>query len=247
MLLEEQATTGLDVVVALDVSRSMLADDLPGTRLAVARTAVAGLLDQLDGDRFGLIAFAGSAFQVCPLTSDYAIARQVLAGLDTDTLPKGGSAIAPALAEARRAFRSTPPESRVLILVSDGEDHAGGIEAALEKLRSDGVAVFAAMAGTEAGGLLPLPEGRFVKDQEGLVVKSRASLSTLKRIDPAAVAIAADGSGLAELLQRARTTGLVSTRVEKRQRFAERYQVPLAAALLVWGAELLFLRRRPAP
>jgi len=244
---DQQTTTGLDIVIALDVSKSMLADDQPPSRLVNASKAVERLLDKLTGDRVGLIAFAGSAFQLCPLTSDYAIVRQLLEEFGPDTMPQGGSSIASALSEARRAFRGTPPESRVLIVVSDGEDHAGGIEVEMEKLRNQGVAVFAVLAGTAAGGVMPLPGGRFVRDREGLVVMSRASLATLERIDPAPAVIAADGSGLAGLLERARAEATATARKERRWRLAERYQLPLALALLFWGAELMFRHgRHPA-
>ena len=240
---DQQTMTGLDIVIAMDVSKSMLADDQTPSRLAVATKEVKHLSDQLKGDRIGLIAFAGSAFQLCPLTSDYAIVRQMLDDFGPDTRQQGGSSIASALVEAQRAFRGTPPESRVLIVVSDGEDHAGGIDVEMEKLRNQGVAVFAALAGTAAGGVMPLPGGRFVTDREGLVVRSRAFLTTLKLIDPVP-AVIADGSGLTGLLERARATAIETARKERRWRLAERYQLPLALAVLFWGAELMLLRGR---
>ena len=244
MVAESRVTTGLDIVIAVDVSRSMLAVDLPPSRLSAAQAAIGRLLDGLAGDRIGLVAFAGSAFLVCPLTSDYDIVRQVLADLGPGTIAKGGSSIAAPLVEARRAFRGTRAGSRVLIVVSDGEDHGGAIAPALEQLRSERIMVFAALAGTGGGGLMPLPGSGFVKDRQGAVVKSRASLATMAAIDPGATALGADGSGLVELLQRAKSVTLQTERHEQRQRLAERYQMPLAAGIFLLCLSYMIPERR---
>ncbi len=238
--IEEQETiVGLDIIVALDVSRSMLADDLVPSRLAVAKKGVTQLLDKAAGDRIGLVAFAGSAFLVCPLTADYALARQMLAELDPDSIPKGGSSLAAALTEAQPAFRGTSPGGRVLVVVSDGEDHAGGIASGLERLRRDGVTVIAAQAGTPEGGVIPLPGGDFVKDRAGAVVKSRATPDTLQRLTTAFISLNADGNGLKPLIERARAKGRESARQRHRQRLADRFQYPLAAALVLCTIMLL--------
>lgn len=230
---EQETVVGLDIIVALDVSRSMLADDLAPTRLAVAKKGVAQLLDKTAGDRIGMVAFAGSAYLVCPLTADYALARRMLAELGPETIPKGGSSLAAALAEAQRAFRGTSPGGRVLVLVSDGEDHTGDIAPALERLRRDGVTVIAAQAGTPEGGVIPLPGGTFVKDRAGAVVKSRATPDTLQTLTTAVISLNADGSGLKPLIERARAEGRESARQQRRQRLADRFQYPLAVALVL--------------
>jgi Ca-activated chloride channel family protein len=239
---EQEEVVGLDIVVALDVSRSMLADDLAPNRLDAAKKGVAQLFDHLAGDRVGLVAFAGSAFLVCPLTTDYAVPRQMLADLGPDTIPKGGSYLASSLDEARRAFRGTSPGGRVLVLVSDGEDHAGEIAPARERLRRDGVTVIAAQVGTREGGLIPLPGGNFVKDRSGAVVKSRANPVALQMLASEVVRLKADGSGLKPLLERARAKGRESTRLQKRQKRTECFQLPLAAALVL--CSILLLTRR---
>jgi Ca-activated chloride channel family protein len=235
IIAEEQTNKGLDIVIALDISQSMRADDLQPNRLAVAKSAINTLLDTLTGDRIGIIAFSGSAFTVCPLTGDYAIVRQIVNELSPESLPQGGSAVAAALREAQRAFRGTQSGGRVLMLVSDGEDHAGNIAPALQQLRNDGVMVLAALAGTEEGGLMPLAGGGFVKDRSGAVVKSHASTTVIKNIDPAAVSLGSDRAGLAPLLQRAHAIGIATERKQQRQKLAERFQLPLAAALLFLG------------
>ena len=241
---ELHATVGLDIIVALDVSRSMLADDLVPTRLSVAKKALGQLLDNNTGDRIGVLAFAGTAFLVCPLTTDHAIVRQMLAEVGPETMPKGGSSLAAALVEADRAFRATSPGGRVLLVLSDGEDHAGGITPVLESLRRDGIAIIAARSGTRDGGLIPLSSGTFVRDRAGAVVKSRANKETLQILTPAVIDLKADGSGLKPLLDKVRTESRESARQQKQRKLAERFQYPLAMALLLFSLSLLPARRR---
>lgn len=134
----------------------------------------------------------------------------------------------------------------MLVVVSDGEDHAGDLVPALERLRRDGVSIIAARAGTPEGGLIPLPGGTFVRDRAGTVVKSRASLDTLQRLTTTAIGLNADGSGLKPLIERARAEGRESARQRRRLRLADRFQYPLAAALGL-GTIMLLPRsgRRP--
>lgn len=239
MIEESHMAVGLDIVVALDVSRSMFADDLIPTRLAVAKKGAEQLMDHNSGDRIGLLAFAGSAFLVCPLTTDHAIARQMLAELGPETIPKGGSSLAAALVEAQRAFRTTAPGGRVLLVVSDGEDHTGEIAPALDRLRRDGVTVIAARTGTPEGGLIPLPDGAFVKDRSGAVVKSRSNSATLQMLDPDFVSLGADGSGLKPLVEHVRSNSRESARQQRRQKRADHYQYPLALACFLYSIMLL--------
>jgi Ca-activated chloride channel family protein len=151
----------------------MLADDLAPNRLDHAKRAIAGLIPHLRGERIGLIAFAGSAFLICPLTSDYDSFSRVLAEVAPDTLPLGGTALSGALAEASRAFDGITERGRFLIVISDGEDHAGNAVAAATGLRSAGVKVYGAAVGTAGGGLIPLPDGDFLRSSKGAIVNSR--------------------------------------------------------------------------
>ncbi|GAM10021.1 hypothetical protein OR1_02306 [Geobacter sp. OR-1] len=244
LIQEEQTRKGLDLVIALDVSRSMLADDLRPSRLAVAKAAVNKLLDRLSGDRVGILAFSGTAFTVCPLTGDHAIVRRMIDELGPEILPRGGSSIAAAVKEAERSFRNSPPQGRVLILISDGEDHDGGIAAAVRQLQMKGVTVLAAFVGTEDGALIPEPGEGFVKDRSGAVIRSRGSLATIRSIDPEAITLNGDGAGLELLLQRSRAIATSTVRKERRQRLAERFQIPLAAALVLLVTLTVFSGRR---
>ncbi len=239
VLEQERTSAGLDVIFAIDLSRSMLADDLSPSRLAIAKRAVGKALDSLAADRVGIIGFAGTAFTLCPPTSDHDMVSKVLGDLGTGTLPKGGSSLASALEEAGRAFRGTAAGGRLLVLLSDGEDHGGDMDRAIAGLRQEGVAVMAVLTGTPAGGLMVLPDGSYVKDRQGAVVMSRADISTLKLIDPSATVISADRPDLEGRIAASRAVLHASVHKEVRHRSAERYYVPLAAALAIWCLGLL--------
>lgn len=240
---EERRSRGIDILVALDVSRSMLADDLGTSRLAAAKEAVAALTAGLQGDRIGLIAFAGSAFPVCPLTTDYGAFTSSLAETGVDSIPLGGSSLAAALEEASKVFAGGEGKGRVLIVISDGEDHRAGYGAPARRLKDAGVALYPVAAGTLQGGLIPVGRGEFLKDRGGNVVKSRLQRAPLA--DIAAVGggrlldLAAGRSALTDLyrqelasLERKEFTG-------KGVRLRERFQVPLALALVLLVLEPL--------
>lgn len=239
LLEEERTSAGLDVIFAIDLSRSMLADDLAPSRLAIAKKAVAKALNSMGADRVGIIGFAGTAFTLCPPTSDHDMVSKVLGDLGTGTLPKGGSSLASALEEAGRTFRGTATGGRLLVLLSDGEDHGGDIDRALAVLHRQGVAVMAVLTGTPTGGLMPLPDGSYIKDRHGAVVMSRADISTLKLIDPSATVIFADRPDLEGRISASRAVLHASVHKEVRHRLAERYYVPLAVALVIWCLGML--------
>jgi Ca-activated chloride channel family protein len=201
------------------------------------------MLDNSVGDRVGLLAFAGSSFLVCPLTDDHAIVRQMLAELGPESIPKGGSSLASALVEAERAFRGTPAGGRVLLVISDGEDHIGEIAPALERLRRGGVTVIAALAGTPEGGLIPLADNTFVKDRSGAVVKSRSRRATMQMLDRESVTLEPGGSSLRTLLERARGESRASSHQQRRRKLSERFQYPLSLAIILFSIHLLMYRR----
>ncbi len=183
---KEVQRKGIDILIAIDTSKSMLAEDVKPNRLTRAKLAVSDLLEKLDGDRIGLIAFAGSSFLQCPLTLDYDAFRQSLDALDVNIIPRGGTNLASAMEEAERTFQMGNPNHRVLILLTDGEDlEASGIETA-RKAAKDGVHVFTVGVGTAGGELIPIhaPSGElaFVKDASGQPVKSRLDETTLRQI-----------------------------------------------------------------
>ena len=122
---EDYKQEGVDIIIALDVSRSMLAKDIKPNRLERAKRKISDLLNMLKGDRIGLVAFAGTSFVQCPLTLDYAAARIFLNAIDTDLIPVQGTAIGDALRKSTNAFRTQENKSRAIILITDGEDQTG--------------------------------------------------------------------------------------------------------------------------
>ena len=174
--LEDVRRRGLDIVVALDTSRSMLADDLKPNRLQQAKWGIRDLVNQLQGDRVGLVSFAGSAFLQCPLTIDYAAFMMTLDDVYAGIIPVGGTAIAEALRVAGKAFDRNTASDKVIILITDGENHEGDPAGIVDELRKDGIRVFAIGVGSVEGALIPLTgaDGSigFVKDHHNNTVKT---------------------------------------------------------------------------
>ena len=251
MRLEMVSRHGVDVIVALDTSLSMMAEDMPPNRLLRARLEIESLIDRLEGDRIGLVAFSGQSFVLCPLTLDYGAAKLFLDSIDTGLIPVQGTAIAQAVRTAIGAFGNEEQKYKALVLITDGEDHAGeAIEAAREAAEA-GVRIFAVGIGTQEGELIPIrKEGRteFLKDRDGNVVKTRLDEATL-------VEMARETNGGYVRSQRGRV-GLDEvyaqiSEMEKRElgsrklsQYKHRYQWPLAVALLLVILESLMSDRR---
>jgi Ca-activated chloride channel family protein len=246
---EEVRREGVDLVVALDTSKSMLATDVAPNRLARAKLAVEDLLAELKGDRIGLVAFAGSAFVECPLTLDRNAFRESLQAVEVGLIPRGGTNLTTALTTSLDAFEGHQGSHQALVLITDGEDHEGSLDDAIKQATERGVKVFTVGIGTAEGELIPADGGGFLKDRKGQVVKSRLGEETLKKIalDTGGVYLHAAGAdlGLAGLYREHIAT------MEKRElastlerRWEHRYQIPLAAALVLLLAESLLGDRR---
>ncbi len=247
---------GLDVIVAVDVSKSMLATDLAPNRLARAKLAVQDLLALLPGDRVGLVAFAGSAFLQAPLTIDYDAVRLAVAELDTELIPRGGTDIAAAIELALDAFGKGESGHRAIILLTDGEELEEDAVKTARRAAEAGVPIFTVGLGSPEGSVVPLPSDRqrlggtdFVRDREGKVVRSRLDEKRLREI-----ASAAGGSyvrllnGQQEMKSLAETglarlaSGDIDARLSRRP--IERYQWPLGFGLLCLGLSALVGERR---
>lgn len=256
--LEEVRRRGVDVMIALDVSSSMLAEDVKPSRLARSREEVASLLDSLEGDRVGLVAFAGEASVVCPLTLDYAAVRVFLDVLDPGLLPVPGTAVAEAIKKATQAFESKERRYKVLVIITDGESHEGNALEAAKEAAGQGVVIYTLGAGTGAGSPIPVRGENgavtgYKQDRKGRVVTSRLDPVSLAEIAEAAggryLPITPEGREIREIQERI-------ARMDQREigsRFIttreEQYQLPLAAAVgaLILEAGIgarLFPRRR---
>jgi len=182
---EEMERKGVDLVVALDVSDSMLVQDAAGddlSRLSRARREIRDLLRLLQGDRVGLVAFAGAAFLECPLTLDYGAAELFLSGMDTDSIPIKGTAIGEAVRASLAAFEGGRRQSQAIILITDGEDHSGEALTAAKEAAEQGVRVFTIGIGKPDGSPIPAEGGGFRRDARGELVLSRLDEPTLQKL-----------------------------------------------------------------
>ena len=250
---ETVRSEGQDVMVALDVSRSMLAEDVVPNRLERARLEIMRILQRLDGDRIGFVAFAGNAFVQSPLTVDYGAAALFLNAMDPALIPIQGTNLGEALTVTLDAFEEGTRDHRVLIVVTDGEDHEGEIEEALERARDERVRIHTVGIGSLDG--VPIPEftasgerSGFVRDDEGAVVTTRLDESTLERVAEATGGryFPALGRGANLDLLVEEITGGEGRELETREitQFDEQFQIFLGFALLLLLAEGLIPERR---
>ncbi|MBD3244308.1 MAG: VWA domain-containing protein [Chitinivibrionales bacterium] len=178
---------GVDVIVALDVSKSMLAQDITPNRIERAKHEIRKFIDLLRGDRVGLIVFAGESYVQCPLTLDYGAAQLFLDAVTTDWIQLQGTALSQAIEQSVRAFQSQDRKHKVLVVLSDGEDHGGEAVEAARKAAEDGVRVYTIGIGSESGVPIPLQSrggGNVVykKDREGNLVMTRLNPAVLDKI-----------------------------------------------------------------
>lgn len=179
--------SGIDVVIALDTSQSMKAEDLKPNRITRARQEIQSLIDRLRGDRIGLVGFAGDAFVQCPVTLDYAAARMFLRFMDTDLIPVPGTAIARAIEVGTGAFDPAEDKFKALVLITDGEDHEGKMLEAARKAKAAGVRVFAVGIGTEQGEPIPIRDANgqiqdYKRDGNGEVILTQCNPAALQAV-----------------------------------------------------------------
>jgi Ca-activated chloride channel family protein len=248
---QEVKREGIDLIVAIDTSRSMLATDVKPDRLERAKLAVLDLVPLLQGDRIGLVAFAGTAFLECPLTLDYAAFERSLRAVEVGLIPRGGTALARAIDTSLDAFEARHGKYEALILITDGEDNEGDVKAAAERAAASGVKIFTVGIGTSEGELLPLGANGFVKDRRGQVVKSRLNEEPLKEIALTSGGAYVQGLGPSLGLDQVFRDHIAT--MERREvastlerRYEERFQVLLVLALLLLMVESAMPARRSA-
>jgi Ca-activated chloride channel family protein len=244
---------GVDIVIAMDCSLSMMAEDFLPSRLEKAKQEVNGLIARLRGDRVGLVAFAGAAFIQCPLTLDYSAAGMFLDIMDVNLIPQPGTAMGDAIRTSTEAFNQKEKKYKVLILLTDGEDHDSDPLSAAEEAAAEGIRIYTIGIGSVQGDPIPLRNKRgevtgYKKDDEGNVVVSRLDEITLQKI-----ALSSDGkyyhatSGEMELdkiydeiskMEKKELEGKLMTQYE------DRYQVFLFLSILLLMIEFLLSERR---
>ncbi len=241
----EQNRTGLDVLMAVDCSKSMLTEDVKPNRLERAKLAVEDFADRLPDSRLGLIAFAGDAFLEAPLTLDHEAFLDAVRDLDTNTIPRPGTDIASAIDEAALALKSQPNNLKYLILVTDGEDLEGRAVEAARAAGKQGLRIYTVGVGTPNGGLIPQRDETggvtFLRDSNDQLVRSKLDEATLKQLAQvtggAYEPLGQGGEGLQDIYNRYIAPLPKQNFEERREKIRfERYEWPLglAIALLAW-------------
>ncbi len=249
---EESKQKGLDIVVAIDTSKSMLAEDIAPNRLTRAKLAALDLMQQAKSDRLGLVAFAGGAFLQCPLTIDDNAFRQSVESLDVNIIPQGGTAVAEAITTALTAFKEGD-NFKVLVLFTDGEDNDENAVPAAEAAAKEGMKIFTIGIGTAEGELLRVKDAKgrtdYIRDAEGNVVKSRLNEGLLQQIAGATEGgfyLPLRGAKTIDTLYEKGLAPLPKSEGQEKlvKRFHERYHWPLAGAILLLLIEILLPERR---
>lgn len=251
---EEIKRLGVDIIVAIDVSESMLAEDVKPSRLKRAKREVFDLIEMLEGDRIGLIVFAGTSFVQCPLTLDYGACKMFLDYIDTDLIPVPGTALADAIRTATASFSRRERKSKALILITDGENHEGEPIEAAKEAKQEGIKIFPIGVGRKEGVPIPLRggSGGFKKDRQGDMVITHLDETTLQKI-----ALETGGSYVSSVtgdmdLDKIYKEG-IKQRIEQKQlkstrkrRWEQRFQWFILCALLFIGLEFFVSERKTA-
>ncbi len=250
---EEARQRGLDIIMVMDTSKSMLAEDVQPNRLARAKLAALDLAQRARTDRLGLVAFAGTAFLECPLTLDDAAFSESVASLDTATISQGGTAIGDAINEARTAFKKDSGNHKVIVLFTDGEDQDTEAVAAAQKAAEAGIIVFTVGVGTPEGELLRIYDegGRldYIRDDQGNPVKSHLNEALLNQIANATKGgfyLHLSGTGTMDTLYDRGIAPLPKSENSARlfQRYNERFYWPVSFAIALLIVEMFLPERK---
>ncbi|MBW2712544.1 MAG: VWA domain-containing protein [Deltaproteobacteria bacterium] len=225
-----------EIIIGLDLSQSMLTDDIQPSRLERSKLLIGSLLDQLKGERVGLALFAGTAFLQSPLSADHEVLRDLLVDLDPSFLPQGGTRYEALLQTALDSFSKEGEADRFLVILSDGESHEENWRALLPRLREHDIHVIGLGVGTVDGGLVPGPRGGLLKDSRGAAVLSRLQPSTLQALAKETKGLYREASvwvDIAQLVEHSVAQGAKGEFIDKRQtQLHERFQLFMALALL---------------
>ena len=250
---ETVRSMGQDIVVAVDLSQSMLAEDVVPNRLERARLSILRLMEGLDGDRIGLVAFAADAFVQSPLTVDYSAAGMFLGAMNPDLMPVQGTDLGAALRVSLDALEKGGRDARVLILVTDAEDHESTYETELARLREAGVALYVVVIGSTEGAPIPVLDEAgnrqgFLRDEDGSVVTTRVGEEALEALARGAnaevVRVGSGGTEFDDFVDQIASGEGEEVDSLQVTRFEEQYQIFLGLALLLLLADRLLSDRR---
>lgn len=248
--LQQVQKQGIELMVALDVSNSMMAQDIKPNRLEKAKMAIARMVEKLSNDKVGMVVFAGDAYVQLPITTDYSSAKLFLSNITTDAVPVQGTAIGAAIDLAAKSFTPQTETSKAIIVITDGENHQDDAVAAARRAHEQGITIHTIGMGLEQGA--PIPEqgqpGQFMKDGAGNVVVSKLDEQTLQDIAKAGEGLYIRASntevGLNRLLDE--INRMEKTLLEEKvySDYAEKYQYFLLAGLFFIFVEFIILGRK---
>ena len=245
---------GIDIVFALDISKSMLAEDIAPNRLEKTKQLVSQIINELGNDRVGIVGYAGSAYPVLPMTTDYGIAKMYLQSMNTDMVSSQGTAINDALKLSVDYF-DIKETSKLIILVSDGEDHGDGADEAIAMAKDKNVRIFSIGVGTEKGAMIPIKDNRgniisYKKDQNGDNVITKMYPETLKSISDKTKAKYINGSNTKEVVEavKSQLDKIEKTEFESQQiaDFESQYQWFLGLGFLLLLVDIFLLEKKTA-
>ena len=251
---ETISRAGVDVVFALDVSKSMLAEDIAPNRLDKSKQLITQIINSLGGDRVGIIGYAGSAFPQVPITTDFSTTKLFLNSMDTDMVSSQGTAITEAIKMAETYYNDEDQVNKVLFIISDGEDHEGNISEIVNEAANLGIRIYTIGVGTKKGGSIPIKRNGILqyykRDQNNQQVITRLDAEKLIEIATKGNGKYIDGSNTNEAVKQVTTilNGMNQKEFETKQftDFKDRFQWFLGLAILLLVIELLLLERKTA-
>ncbi|MBO4465963.1 MAG: VWA domain-containing protein [Bacteroidales bacterium] len=246
--LSERKTKGAEIMICLDVSNSMLAEDYSPNRLERAKMAISAIVDKLRDDRIGLIIFAGSSFVQLPVTTDYVSAKMFLSSIDAGSIPVQGTAIGDAIHTAIKSFSAQSEKSRVIILITDGENHEDDAVAAAREAGDAGIRIYTIGVGSAHGQPIPV-DGQLLTDKNGNIVVSKLDEAVLRKIAAAGggayVHAGNDEFGLNPIVDEIRRMEGEEFSSVVFEEYDEQYMYFFAMALLLLVIEILVGERKP--
>ena len=245
---------GIDIVFAVDVSKSMLAEDVAPSRLEKSKQLVSQIINQLGNDRIGIVAYAGSAFPVLPITTDYGVAKMFLQSMNTNMVSSQGTSLDEAINLSGTFFDKSNKTSKLVILISDGEDHSEGAEDAAAEATKMGMKIITIGVGTPKGGPIPLKQNgvvqSFKRDQNNEVVITKLNAESLESIAKATKGMYINGNQTKEVLEKIKKAldTIQKTEFEATQmaNFQSQFQWFVGLAILLLILDLFLLERTTA-
>jgi len=250
--LETVRSQGVDIVFAVDVSKSMLAEDIAPNRLEKSQQLVTQIINNLASDRVGIIAYAGKAFPQLPITTDYASAKMFLQNMNTDMLSSQGTAIHEAIQLAKTYYDDEEQTNRVLIIISDGEDHGGEAVNIAEEANEEGIRILTIGVGDAKGGPIPIKRNgviiNYKKDKNGETVITRLDETILRKIAEETNGVYINGSNTSEVVDTIKDvlSGMDKKEFESKQiaDFKDQFQWFLGLGILLLFIDIFFLERK---